>query len=75
MGGKRPDQSRLDPGEAGATDDKFRDQGERLHDADEQRLAESRESERREEFIPPSGENPAQAELRRRKRQRKRNRQ
>jgi hypothetical protein len=65
MGGKRPDQYRIDPGEAGATDYKFRDQGEKLHDADEQRFAES--EKREESYIPESNENPVRAELRARK--------
>jgi hypothetical protein len=64
MGGKRPDQYRIDPAEAGATDYKFRRQDEGIKEEEKQQLATSKSDD---SLLPRKGENPERERIRKEK--------
>ena len=66
MGGKRPDQHNIDPGEAGSTDYKFREQDEGIREQEKEKYTTNR-ADIEEGYIPKAGENPALRELRERR--------
>ena len=66
MGGKRPDQYAIDPGEANATDHKERVEDQHIRNADKQHVAQTKKQDE-QSHIPKRGINPALADLQQRR--------
>ncbi|MFN2398651.1 MAG: hypothetical protein ABR543_08470 [Gemmatimonadaceae bacterium] len=68
MGGKRPDQYQIDPGEAGSTDYKFLEPDEGIKTAEKHELASNVKADEADHgLIPVTHQNPVAAMLRERK--------